>query len=226
MSGSSHAVRQIGKFSTEQMAKCLAQIKQYKQRQQQLCLAKMEKSINHIAQDHGLSPATVQAIWRVPSFPWETWLETPLQFFLPHLLLICALLVVDFNIMSSGPLSDFPGPFSLSSSFLSQCFPPLKETTNKLWNLHLDLDSNLESNQATQTYFCSVLSNWDWLGLADQILLNSLPFYCWWACAEGFPLHSLLQHENFIHQLSWLRLLSFLEQAIWIRSSLQVIGDW
>ena len=58
-SGSSHAGQQIGTFTAEQMARCLAEIQHYKQRQQQLGLAKMEKSMNQIARNHGLSPVMV-----------------------------------------------------------------------------------------------------------------------------------------------------------------------
>ena len=58
-SGSSHAGQQIGKFSADQMTKCLAVIQHYKDRQEKLGLKKMEKSMNQIARDHGLSPATV-----------------------------------------------------------------------------------------------------------------------------------------------------------------------
>ena len=41
------------------MEKCLAEIEQYKKRQRDLGLPKMEKSMNQIAHQHGLSPATV-----------------------------------------------------------------------------------------------------------------------------------------------------------------------
>ena len=56
---SSHFGQQIGRFSAAQMEKCLAEIKHYKKRQRDLGLPKMEKSMNQIAHQHGLSPATV-----------------------------------------------------------------------------------------------------------------------------------------------------------------------
>ena len=43
----------------DQMARCLAEIKRYKKRQKELGLAKMEVSINRIARNHGLNPATM-----------------------------------------------------------------------------------------------------------------------------------------------------------------------
>ena len=57
--GSSHIGIKIGQFSADQMARCLAEIDYYKQRQKELGLAKMELSMNQIAKNHGLSPATV-----------------------------------------------------------------------------------------------------------------------------------------------------------------------
>ena len=41
------------------MARCLIEIKRYKKRQKELGLVKMEVSMNKIARNHGLSPATV-----------------------------------------------------------------------------------------------------------------------------------------------------------------------
>ena len=58
-SPSSHFGQQIGKFTAQQMADCLAEIERYKKRQRELGLPKMEKSMNEIARQHGLSPATV-----------------------------------------------------------------------------------------------------------------------------------------------------------------------
>ena len=58
-SGSSHAGQNIGKFTADQMARCLAEIDHYKKRQEQYGFKKMEKSMNAIAKEHGLSPATV-----------------------------------------------------------------------------------------------------------------------------------------------------------------------
>ena len=57
--GSSHAGKKIGQFTADQMARCLAEIDHYRRRQKELGLAKMEVSMNQIAQNHGLSPATV-----------------------------------------------------------------------------------------------------------------------------------------------------------------------
>ena len=57
--GSSHAGKEIGLFTADQMARCLAEIDYYKKRQKELRLAKMELSMNQIAKNHGLSPATV-----------------------------------------------------------------------------------------------------------------------------------------------------------------------
>ena len=56
---SSHFGQQIGRFSAAQMEKCLAEIERYKKRQQEQGLPRMEKSMNEIARQHGLSPATV-----------------------------------------------------------------------------------------------------------------------------------------------------------------------
>ena len=58
-SGSSHADQNIGKFTADQMARCLAEIDHYKKRQEQYGFKKMEKSMNAIAREHGLSPATI-----------------------------------------------------------------------------------------------------------------------------------------------------------------------
>ena len=58
-SGSSHAGQNIGKFTADQMERCLAEIDHYKKRQEQYGFKKMEKSMNAIAREHGLSPATV-----------------------------------------------------------------------------------------------------------------------------------------------------------------------
>ena len=41
------------------MEACLTEIRHYQEHQQWLGLQKMEKSQNHIAQEHSLSPATV-----------------------------------------------------------------------------------------------------------------------------------------------------------------------
>ena len=49
----------IGQFLADQMARCLTEIKRYKKRQKELGLMKMEVSMNQIAKNHGLSPATV-----------------------------------------------------------------------------------------------------------------------------------------------------------------------
>ena len=43
----------------DQMARCLTEIDHYKKRQKELGLVKMEVSMNQIARNHGLSPATV-----------------------------------------------------------------------------------------------------------------------------------------------------------------------
>ena len=43
----------------DQMVRCLTEIKQYKKRQKEMGLAKMEVSMNKIARNHRLSPATV-----------------------------------------------------------------------------------------------------------------------------------------------------------------------
>ena len=58
-SGSSHAGQTIGKFTADQMVRCLGEIDHYKKRQEQYGFKKMEKSMNAIARDHGLSPATI-----------------------------------------------------------------------------------------------------------------------------------------------------------------------
>ena len=58
-SGSSHAGQTIGKFMADQMTRCLAEIDHCKKKQIQLGLRKMEKPMNAIARDHGLSPATI-----------------------------------------------------------------------------------------------------------------------------------------------------------------------
>ena len=57
--GSSHSGKKIGQFSADQMARCLTEINHYRRRQKELGLAKMEVSMNQIARNHGLSPATV-----------------------------------------------------------------------------------------------------------------------------------------------------------------------
>ena len=53
------SLHMIGQFSADQMARCLAVIKRYKKRKKELGLAKMEVSMNQIAKNHELSPATI-----------------------------------------------------------------------------------------------------------------------------------------------------------------------
>ena len=57
--GSSHAGKKIGQFMADQMTRCLMEIDQYRRRQKELDLAKIEVSMNQIARNHGLSPATM-----------------------------------------------------------------------------------------------------------------------------------------------------------------------
>ena len=59
--GSSHkgTVGQIGKFTAEQMQACIDEIRHYQDRMKWLGLPKMEKSMNQISRERGLSPATV-----------------------------------------------------------------------------------------------------------------------------------------------------------------------
>ena len=65
--GSSHTGKKIGQFLADQMARCLAEIDHYKKRQKELGLVKMEVSMNQIARNHRLSPATVNKLvtWKV-----------------------------------------------------------------------------------------------------------------------------------------------------------------
>ena len=57
--GSSHKGKTIGNFTAAQMQACIAEIKHYQKRMKDLGLPKMEKSMNTIARNHGLSPSTV-----------------------------------------------------------------------------------------------------------------------------------------------------------------------
>ena len=54
--GSSHAGQNIGKFTADQMARCLAEIDYYKKRQEQYGFKKMEKSMNAIARELWTQP--------------------------------------------------------------------------------------------------------------------------------------------------------------------------
>ena len=54
--GSSHAGKKIGQFMADQMARSLTEIDNYRRRQKELGLVKMEVSMNQIARNHRTEP--------------------------------------------------------------------------------------------------------------------------------------------------------------------------
>ena len=57
--GLSHKGKTIGNFTAANMEACIAEIKRYHKWMKDLGLPKMEKSMNQIARNHGLSPSMV-----------------------------------------------------------------------------------------------------------------------------------------------------------------------